>query len=197
MTTAWTENRKARKFRGDKKKKKQTLNLTLRKKNELTAAESAKLQEVVLERYLDFKTNKALCEELGIPENTLYGWICDPTKATPEFKEKCAALKVIRRAMRLESYEDFMDGVASGVTPTGKDSPINMPNITAGIFMCKSLDKETYGEKQNIETKRSEVTVIEINKINGTVKKTEEHILETTARHVPELPEGVIDDNSD
>ena len=180
-----------KRIRANPTKRNKALAFVPTKERKITPKESAKLQDTFLERMLEFDTNIAECTALGIPENTLYGWVCNPEKSTPEFKKQYALLRKSRLEKKKDKIENFLGDVADGSTATGKDQRINMPNVTAGIFMLKSLDKETYGEGIHKEVERQKIKIIEVNKINGTVTTTEEHTIET--RDIKSLPEGEID----
>jgi hypothetical protein len=191
-----TERRKAVKTRPDKGHRKKVTKAVIEACKKGKATQIANwdlLREKFLEIYLEFGGKVAdVCAELGISENTAYGWICDPAKSSPEWKERFAVLKTIKMAKKSDNIEDFMADVADGTIATGKDTPVNMPNVSAGTFMLKGLKRDVYGDKPQQETRTTQIKVIEYNRIEGTEKTTEEITIETKAQKQPELPEHCI-----
>ena len=115
---------------------------------------------------------KEVCDTMGIPKTTPYYW----RKTDMAFRDDYEAIK---NTYVEEDLENFLTSVGTGRVGTGKGYPVNMPNVTAAIFMAKAVNHDKYGEKVTKEERKNiKITTIEIHKNESTGKVTERQSIE-------------------
>lgn len=115
-----------------------------------SSEETSANKALFLEKYKECGTLAATAAVVGISKWCAGSWVReDPDFAVEYFKLKQS---------RIEEIEDFLTQAASGHI-----EKVQMPQVTAAIFMLKSLDPKRFGEKKIEEiTKRVTITHVEV-----------------------------------